>query len=54
MVVLLYNVLSYLKDWVFMGGCFFVVMVVDVDFKVGLVCDVVCEVLIDWYGYVEV
>lgn len=50
---LLHNALSYSKDRVFTGGCFFAATAADVDSKAGSVRDAVREALTDWYGYVE-
>ncbi|AZH80111.1 transcriptional regulator [Microbacterium sp. Y-01] len=50
---LLHNALSYSKDRVFTGGCFFAATAADVDSKAGPVRDAVREALTDWYGYVE-
>lgn len=50
---LLRNSLTYSKDRVFTGGCFFAATAADVDSKSGPVSDAVRAALVDWYGYVE-
>lgn len=53
LAALLHNSLTYSKDRVFTGGCFFAATAADVDSKSGPVSDAVRAALLDWYGYVE-
>jgi len=53
LAALLRNALTYSKDRVFTGGCFFAATAADVDSKPGPVSDAVRAALVDWYGYVE-
>ncbi|MFK0239848.1 TetR/AcrR family transcriptional regulator [Microbacterium sp. NPDC090281] len=53
LAALLRNSLTYSKDRVFTGGCFFAATAADVDSKSGPVSDAVRAALVDWYGYVE-
>lgn len=53
LAALLCNSLTYSKDRVFTGGCFFAATAADVDSKSGPVSDAVRAALVDWYGYVE-
>lgn len=53
LAALLHNSLTYSKDRVFTGGCFFAATAADVDSKSGPVSDAVRAALIDWYGYIE-
>lgn len=53
LAALLHNSLSYSRDRVFSGGCFFAATAADVDSKSGPVSDAVRSALVDWYGYVE-
>ncbi len=53
LAALLRNALTYSRDRVFTGGCFFAATAADVDSKPGPVSDAVRTALIDWYGYVE-
>lgn len=53
LAALLRNALTYSRDRVFTGGCFFAATAADVDSKPGPVSDAVRTALIDWYGYIE-
>lgn len=53
LAALLRNSLTYSKDRVFTGGCFFAATAADVDSKSGPVSEAVRAALVDWYGYVE-
>ncbi|MFJ6532970.1 TetR/AcrR family transcriptional regulator [Microbacterium sp. NPDC091662] len=53
LAALLRNSLTYSKERVFTGGCFFAATAADVDSKSGPVSDAVRAALVDWYGYVE-
>ena len=53
LAALLRNSLTYSRDRVFTGGCFFAATAADVDSKSGPVSDAVRAALVDWYGYVE-
>lgn len=53
LVALLRGAMSYSRDRVFAGGCFFAATAADVDSKPGVVSDAVRTASNDWYGYVE-
>ena len=53
LAALLSNALTYSRDRVFTGGCFFAATAADVDSKSGPVSDAVRAALTDWYGYIE-
>lgn len=53
LVALLRGAMTYSRDRVFSGGCFFAATAADVDSKPGAVSDAVRASSTDWYGYVE-
>ncbi|GGD65388.1 TetR/AcrR family transcriptional regulator [Microbacterium murale] len=53
LVALLRGAMTYSRDRVFAGGCFFAATAADVDSKPGMVSDAVRAASTDWYGYIE-
>lgn len=53
LVALLRGAMTYSRDRVFAGGCFFAATAADVDSKPGVVSDAVRAASTDWYGYIE-